>query len=164
MFEIGKIIVHRDHGLCKISGVEHVSYVDKDYFILYPINDDSTKIMVPCDGIDCLCREVISKEDCLNLIDSLNDLDGSFIQDNKKRKEEYAKLLKSNRLIDIAHLMKMLNSLFKEKRESNKMIGLIDNALYKEAREKLYSEIGYVLGIDSYDEIENLIKSKLNFC
>ena len=39
-----------------------------------------------------------------------------------------------------------------------------DNALYKEAREKLYSEIGYVLGIDSYDEIENLIKSKLNFC
>lgn len=161
MFEIGKIIVHRDHGLCRITGVEHVSYVDKDYFVLYPKDNDTTKIMVPCDTAEAICREVISKDECIKVIESIKSLDNTFINDNKRRKEEYTKLLHSENLLDIAYLMKMLVNLFEDKKSQNKMIGSIDSNLFNEAKNKLYSEVGFVLGLDSFDDVESYILERI---
>ena len=83
MFEIGEMIIHRDHGLCKIAGIEHVAYVDKDYFVLYPSANESTKIMIPCEMANSICRKVVSKEECLKVIEEYNLIADEIIKDNK---------------------------------------------------------------------------------
>ncbi len=161
MFDVGQTIVHRDHGLCEITGVERVSYVNKDYFVMYPLGNRSTKIMVPCDNADAICRKVISKEECLNAIDMINRMDGTWIQDNKKRKEVSMKLLQSENILDLVLLIKMLKNLIKEKKAANKVLGSVDSSIYNEAVQKLYSEFGYVLGIDSFEDIESFIQKRI---
>lgn len=161
MFEVGQVVVHKDHGLCEIKGTEFISYVSKDYFVLYPENNKNTKILVPCDMIESICRHVISKEECLSIIDQIKDMDKEYIVDNKKRKEEYVKMLQSGNLFEIVHLIKMLRNLFEDKKASNKMIGTIDTSIYNDAVNKLYSEIRYVLGLNSFEEVETFIESRI---
>ena len=160
MFDIGEMIVHRDHGLCKIVGIEHVSYVDKDYFVLYPNGNESTKIMVPCEMASSLCRQLTSKEECLKVLDEFSLIDDEIIKDNKRRKEEYTRLLHNDNLKDLVYLIKMLEQLFEEKNSSNKIIGTIDSSLYNEAKKKLVSEVAYVLDFESLEETEEFIKNK----
>lgn len=160
MFEIGEMIIHRDHGLCKIAGIEHVAYVDKDYFVLYPNANESTKIMIPCEMANSICRRVVSKEECLKVIEEYNLIADEIIKDNKKRKEEYTKLLHSDNLKDLVYLIKMLDLLFEEKSSLNKVIGTIDSSLYNEARKKLFSEITYVLEFETEKEAEIFLNNK----
>ena len=162
MFEIGQIVVHHEYGLCKIKDIELISYVNKDYYIMYPLDNDKTKIMVPCDNASSMCRKLINKKECLEMIDSIDSLDDTFIIDNKKRKEESLKLLQSENLLDIAKLLKTLAKLFREKKAKNKTIGTIDSSIYNEAKNKLYSEIGYVLGMKTFDEVESYIMSHIH--
>ncbi len=161
MFKIGDYLVHRDHGICQIKSIQHIDYVDKDYFVMYGYNNDMTKIMVPCERVDEFCRELVSKDECLSLIDQIKDLDSDYIADNKKRKEECTRLLQSGHLIDLAHMMKMLFGFFEEKKANNKMIGTIDLSLFNEAKNKLYSEIQYVLNFNSFDEVDSFIKNRI---
>lgn len=162
MFEINQVLVHKDHGLCKIVGIEHVQYVDKDYYVLHAKNNEKTKIMVPCDKIDELCRNLITKEDLVALIDKVKKENDDFIVDNKKRKEEYYRMLQSGDLFQIAMIIKFLKHLFKEKKANNKMIGSIDLTLFNDAKEKLYSEFQFVLGLQSFDEVEQFILKRQN--
>ena len=159
MFEVGQIVVHHEYGLCKIKEIELISYVNKNYYIMYPLDNDNTKIMVPCDNASTMCRRLITKQECLDMIGMISSLDDTYINDNKRRKEESLKLLQSDNLLDIAKLLKALTNLFKEKRAANKAIGTIDSSIYNEARNKLFSEIGYVLGIKTFDEVEDFILS-----
>lgn len=158
MFDVGQIVIHKDHGVCVIKDVEHVSYVDKDYFIMYQIDQVTTKIMVPVDNIESMCRNLITKEQALDLIKKYNLIDGEYIVDNKKRKEEYTKLLKSGNLEDLIYLIKILEKLFEDKKSANKAIGTIDSSLYNEAKHKLYQELSYVLGTD-FNAIDLLIEN-----
>lgn len=159
MFDIGQIVIHKDHGVCIIKDKDHVSYLDKDYFILYQIDQVNTKIMVPVDSIQTICRLLISKTQALELIKKFNLIDGDYIVDNKKRKEEYTKLLKSGDLEDLIYLIKILEKLFKDKKHVNKAIGTIDSSLYNEAKNKLYQELSYVLDMN-YDAIDSLLNNR----
>lgn len=161
MVDIGQVVVHQDHGLCKIIGMEHVNYVDKDYYVMYAKNDQVTKIMVPCDKIDTLCRRVITEEECLKVIDQIKNLDEDFITDNKKRKEEYLKMLQSGDLLNIAHLIKLLYHLFEEKKANNKAIGTVDISMFNDAKNRLFSEMQYVLKLNSFDDVELFIKNRI---
>lgn len=161
MFEIGKTIIHKDHGLCKIVDIEHIPSLNKDYFIMYPKNNDATKIMVPVSMASSMLRDVVSKEECYRIISCFKTIQGEVIQDNKRRKEEYSKLLHSDNLEDLVFLILMFNKLFDEKKNQNKIIGSIDSSMYNEAKNKLLSEIAYVLNISSIEDVEIYIKSHL---
>lgn len=158
MFNVGQVVIHKDHGICIIKDIEHVSYVDKDYFVMFQIKNENTKIMVPVEGVENICRNLIDKEKALDLISKYSSIDGEYISDNKKRKEEYNKLLHSENLEDLIFLIKMLEKLFDDKKISNKAIGTIDSTLYNEAKNRLYSELCYVLEID-HQAIELLIQN-----
>ena len=93
------------------------------------------------------------------IIKKFNLIDGDYIVDNKKRKEEYTKLLKSGDLEDLIYLIKILEKLFKDKKHVNKAIGTIDSSLYNEAKNKLYQELSYVLDMN-YDAIDSLLNNR----
>jgi RNA polymerase-interacting CarD/CdnL/TRCF family regulator len=159
--DINKIIVHKDHGLCKIVGKEYMSFVSKNYYIMNPLSTPNMKVMVPEDKTNEFCRDVLTREQCLHIVDSIKNLSDDYIVDNKKRKEEYTKLLHSENLLDIAQLLKYLWTMFENKRANNKAIGSIDTSIFNEAKTKLYSEIQYVLEIKDEDGVIEFIKSRL---
>jgi RNA polymerase-interacting CarD/CdnL/TRCF family regulator len=159
--DINKIIVHKDHGLCKIVGKEYMSFVSKNYYIMNPLSTPNMKVMVPEDKTKEFCRDVLTREQCLHIVDSIKNLSDDYIVDNKKRKEEYTKLLHSENLLDIAQLLKYLWTMFENKRANNKAIGSIDTSIFNEAKTKLYSEIQYVLEIKDEDGVVEFIKSRL---
>jgi RNA polymerase-interacting CarD/CdnL/TRCF family regulator len=160
-FDIGQIVVHKDHGLCKIDSKEFLSFAKKDYYVMYPLSAPTMKVMVPEDNAEIVCRNLLTKEQCLNVIDKMKTLRTDYIVDNKKRKEVYSKLLQSSNLEDIAQLINHLYFLFKDKKAANKAIGTIDTAIYNDAKQKLYSELGYVLELDSFEAVDNFIGKRL---
>lgn len=160
-FEIGQIVVHKDYGLCRIDSTEFLSFANKEYFVMYPLSSPTMKIMVPEDRADIMCRKLLTKEQCLNVIDKMKTLSKDYIVDNKKRKEAYSKLLQSSNLEDIAQLINHLYFLFKDKKAANKAIGTIDTTIYNDAKQKLYSELGYVLELNSFEEVDDFIGKRL---
>jgi RNA polymerase-interacting CarD/CdnL/TRCF family regulator len=126
-----------------------------------PLSTPNMKVMVPEDKTKEFCRDVLTREQCLHIVDSIKNLSDDYIVDNKKRKEEYTKLLHSENLLDIAQLLKYLWTMFENKRANNKAIGSIDTSIFNEAKTKLYSEIQYVLEIKDEDGVIEFIKSRL---
>lgn len=162
MFDLGQIIVHHEHGLCLIKDFKFVPVVQKNYFVMYPLQNQSMKIMVPEDNINNICRSLSSKEECLKILCAYKTLESDYIEDNKKRKEEGNKLLKNGDLLSLARLLKMLNKLFEDKKKINKTIGSIDYTMFNDAKSKFLQEIGYVFNIENIEEIEKFVNKKIN--
>lgn len=67
MFKIGDYVVY-NRDVCKIDGIREKQFMNKDYYVMRPIDDDTLKLDVPIDISDEYLRSVISKEEALALI------------------------------------------------------------------------------------------------
>lgn len=93
MYKKGDYVVKMLEGICKI---ENIGYPDttetnntKEYYILVPINEKTSKIYLPVDYIDGRIRNMISKEEAIQLIKSIPNITKTEIHNEKLRKQEY---------------------------------------------------------------------------
>lgn len=70
-------------------------------------------------------------------------------------------MLQSGDLLNIAHLIKLLYHLFEEKKANNKAIGTVDISMFNDAKNRLFSEMQYVLKLNSFDDVELFIKNRI---
>lgn len=160
MYQIGDIVVHKVHGISEIIDIVKFSYGDDLFYKIVPNIDKKLKIYVPVKNEKDIIRSVISLKEADELITYIKGIDASVVNDSKSRRDEYARMLNTGNIKDLAFLTKKLLILRNEKIKNNRVIGIIDQDTFVKASNMLFDELSIVYSCPK-EEIENMISLEL---
>jgi len=164
MFQVGDYIVCGSNGVCKVEevGPLRLSRVSKDrtYYTLKPVYDAGGKIFIPVDNDKVVLRFILSKEQVMELLEEIPQIDRLWIKDEKKREQEYKSAVNS---CDCKRLVQIIKTLYFRKRErirNGKKMTAVDDRYFHIAEERLYEELALALSI-SKNEVEKYIRQHI---
>lgn len=122
MYKVNDIVIYGMNGVCKIVEIEEKNLMgtQKTYLVLNPLNGDKSTYYVPVDNEALLSkmRKLLSKDEINQLIDSMPKEKILWLENERKRKECYKKII-----VDGNHceLIRMIKAIYLEKkRQRNK--------------------------------------------
>ena len=152
MFSVNEYVIYGSEGVCKVESIGHpdITGLDKsrEYYTLSPVYR-SGKIYTPTDST-IIMRKVITKNQAQELIGGIKDIssDLDVPKDAKLANVFYRDMVRS---YECPNLIKVIKHVFKKQREcaeAKRNVPAVDMKFFKLAEEMLYSEFGFVLGID----------------
>lgn len=159
MLEVGKIIVHKKHGICTIK--EHIQMMGQDYYKLVPNFDETMSIFVPVSKEQELLREVLTKDEATELVSFMREINDDVIADTKERRDTFQKKFSTGELKDLAYVCRKLFLLKQEKEKTNTKFCLTDSNMYEKANKMLLDEFSLAFNIDRsliFDYVSKLIR------
>ncbi len=156
MLKVGDIVVHKKHGICRISQI--LQMLDLDYYQLIPHFDESMAIFVPVMKESELLRSVLTKDEADNLISYMREIDKDLIEDTKERRDDFHKKFSSGDLKDLAYICRKLFLLKKSKEKTNAKFCLTDSTMFEKANKMLLDELSIAYNIDRSQIFEYVSK------
>lgn len=164
MYSKDDIVMYATQGVCKITDITTKEIGGKkiDYYVLKPIYSETSLLYIPVanEKLTSRLRRVLSKEEIIELIKSLNDEESVWIENENLRKEKYKELLSNS---DRRGLIAMIKTLYIHKNylyEQGKKLHVSDERFFKDAEKILYEEFALVLNIKT-EEVLPFIKEQL---
>lgn len=164
MFEVGEYVVYGNSGVCKVEkiGTLDVGGVSKDklYYTLTPLYLTGSKVFTPIDNEKVIMRPIISKENAMELIDDIVNVETLWIIDEKKREEVYKEAVKK---CDCRELVSIIKTVYLRKQvrlAEGKKITSSDEKYFKMAEDYLFGELALPLKMDK-DKIEDFIIQRI---
>lgn len=142
--------------VCKVKQIKHNNINDKDYYVLIPIEDESLIIDVPTENKLGFLRDIISKEDALNLIKNMKYIEPLDIINEKNIENTYKELICSNNHENLIKIIKTSYLRNKARENSKKKISEKDFNYFEKAEKYLYNELAVALN-KSFDETKEYI-------
>ncbi|WP_289292985.1 CarD family transcriptional regulator [Romboutsia ilealis] len=161
MFKVNDYIMYGLTGVCQVVDITKESFIDnlqKEYYVLKYIYDNDTIIKIPTDNEKISMRKLLSKEDIATLINSMPNSETIWIDNDRKRNEEFKSILKTG---DIENLVKLIRSIYldKEYKQSiGKKLYKVDDEIMQTAERLLNEEFATILNI-SPDEVSTYIST-----
>ena len=164
MFEKGQYIIYGIRGVCEVMDITTIDRPGgpqgKLYYVLRPYYHQDSKIVTPVDSDKTVIRPLLTREEALELIDRIQDVQEMEVTEDKQREERYKEALKT---CDCRVWVSMIKALYLRRKDrieqGNKMTDL-DERYFKTAEENLYSELALSLGM-SRDEMVDYIKGRV---
>ena len=164
MLEKGHVFVYGASGVCRLDDICLRDYGGgkKEYYILQPVFDLRSSLSIPADSpvFASHARELLSKEEVLEIIDSLPESKAEWIANDKERIETFRNLLEGGVRQDIAALIRTLYLHKMELAEKGKKLRSSDETIMQRAEKLLFGEFAWVLGIDP-KEVVPFIKERI---
>lgn len=159
MKQVGDYIVYRKD-VCKIADIKKNHFNDMDYYLLIPIDDESLHIDVPIENRMGYLRDLISKEEVVNIIKKIPMI--TVIESDEKRLEyEYKNLLSEGTHENLIKIIKTTYLRNKDRLDNKKKISDKDNHYFQLAEKYLYNEFSVVLDMNYDDTKEYVINQVL---
>ncbi len=164
MLEKGHIFVYGASGVCRVDDICLRDYGagKKEYYILQPVYDLRASLSIPVESpvFASHARELLTKDEVLEIIDTFPNAEAEWIRNDKERIEVFRKLLEGGTRKDIAVLIRTLYLHKKELAEKGKKLRSTDESIMQRAEKLLFGEFAWVLGIDP-KEVIPFIKSRI---
>lgn len=164
MLNIGETVLYGTTGVCLVEGIEKKTLggEEKSYYVLRPQSLGKCTVFVPTDNKALLekVRRVLSREEILNIIDSLPKREDIWVDDDASRRERFSSILNGG---DRAELMLLIRTLYrreKQRRAEGKRLHIADERIMAEAERLLHDEFSAVLGIKE-NEVVPFIMNRL---
>lgn len=163
MFKKGDFVVNTNNGICEINDIVtmNMSGIDKEYYLLIPVAEQTAKVYVPIDLATQRIRLAMSKKDALELIESIKDIDEAYIENEKEREKTYKEALNSR---DPKRLVGIIKTLYLRKQDrvvAGKKNTAVDERYFKLAENHLHSELAFALQVDK-EKVQEMILNSLN--
>ncbi len=160
MFQVNDHVVYGNYGICVVKAIgslEMDSVVkDRLYYTLEPLYTQKNTIYTPVDSEKNSLRRAITREEALELIDRIPQVETVWVPDEKRREERYREIMRQN---DCMGWMQIIKTLYlkKQKRLAEGRKNTARDELYlKLAEDFLYGEFAAALDVEK-DEVEDLI-------
>lgn len=162
MFKVGDYIVCGHNGVCKVEriGVLEKSSDGRLFYTLSPLEDKTAHIFTPVDNVKMTMRPVMTKQEALQLVESMGDLSSLAFSENDKKENTYKAVLKRCDPEELARLIKTIYERKRVRRLSGKKEMVTDAKYYKLAKKQLYGEIAAALSVET-DQVQYLIKEQI---
>lgn len=158
MFKVNDYVVYGLNGVCMVEDIEKMMLKNKEleYYILSPINNKKMTIKIPVDNKTMSIRELMSKNDVMNLIEFISKKETIQIDDYRKKNQEYKSIIRSGNVIEIIKVINSINLEKDEKTSLGKKINKTEDDILISAKKQLYQEMSIVLDIN-INEVEDYI-------
>lgn len=162
MFEKGNFVVNANNGICEISDIVtmNMSGVEKEYYVLVPIEEKTAKIFLPVDTAEKRIRPAMKKEDAWKLIKEIKAVDGVLVENEKEREKIYKEAINSRDPKRLISIMKTLYIRRKKRLEEGKKYTAVDDRYFKLAENHLHSELAFALGVQK-TEVGQIIEANI---
>ncbi len=162
MFNIGDTVLYGATGVCKIESLTErdVFGQKKNYYVLKPISQEKSTVFVPADNEALLdkMRKILSREEILEVIDSVAALEDVWVDDEAARRERFSSIIHSGDRVQVMLLIRTLYGVQEARRADGKRLHLMDERFMAEAERLLYDEFSAVLGIAHSEVVPFIIK------
>lgn len=142
MFKIGDVIVYSAHGLCKVDDIceKTVSNVTRSYYVLHPLGQSGLTISTPVDNDKVVMKKIMTRDEAEEILESFRSPGIDWIDDVRKRAQEYQKIIKTG---DRKKIAKVANTLVRKSLEfeenkrkmpeqEKKMLNMIEKIFFHE--------------------------------
>lgn len=164
MFKSGDYVVYGSRGVCQVEGVGTLSTpgVTKGriYYTLRPYYQNGTTIFTPADGNKVIMRPVTAREEAMELIEDMNQIETLWIGDEKKREQQYKEAM---RQCSIREQVKIIKTIYERKQmriAEGKKVTVVDEKYFHLAEDGLYGELAISLGL-TRDEAKKHVVSRV---
>ena len=165
MFEIGNYVVYGNTGICRIDDITTRDMmgngIEKEYYVLTPVNTDNAKAFLPVDNHKVVLRAVITKDEAVNLIDRIPQIKDIEESNDKLREEKYKQLSRQCDCESWVSIIKTIHVRKKERELQGKKPTATDERYFKLAEDKLYEELCFAMDLDR-DGIIDYIKMRID--
>ena len=164
--QIDEYVVYKTAGVCQVLAKESQSpdgQTEILYYKIKPLNDTNSMYYIPVAAAEEKLRRLLSKEQVLELIDSMADSEDkeTIWSDNRReRKEMYSQIMRGG---DQHALVQMISTLYFRKQSSEasgKRFSSMDENAMKNAETLLLQEFGVVLGLEP-EEVREYIDRRI---
>ena len=165
MFEIGDLIMYGARGVCRVKEITELDWdaacKGREYYVLEPLFN-SNMIYVPVDNQKVYMRPVMSKQEVLDLIDSMPDVEYESFKARsiQQLSRYYQSAIDSHDSSELIKLTKFIHMKKVAADENNKQLGQIDVRYMTHAENLLFGEIAAVLDIPRED-VESFIEDRI---
>lgn len=152
MFQVNDVVIYGHHGVCEITeiGKLKMSMADQEklYYTLRPVYHRDSAVYAPVENRRIIMRPVITREEADKLIAHIPQIETVWIVNEKAREVQFKEALQT---CDCEELVKIIKTLYMRKQqrlESGKKVTVVDEKYFRQAEDKLYQELAYVLGME----------------
>ncbi|MBE5889539.1 MAG: hypothetical protein E7282_01075 [Lachnospiraceae bacterium] len=160
MFEIGEYVLKIGNGVCRIDQIGHPDFAIGDkkqmYYYLVPETKKGTKLYVPVDGAEGRIRDVMTKDEAIELIEHMDEIAPLNVKVEKLREQEYKDAIRSGKPEQIVSVIKDLYFRRKKRLDAGKKTTACDEKYFRMAEDELYTELAFVLDKER-DDIPEMI-------
>ena len=164
MFQVNDVVIYGHHGVCEITdiGTLLMPMADKEklYYTLRPIYHKESAVYAPVENRRIIMRPVITRETAETLIRRIPEIETVWILNEKAREVQFKEAMHT---CDCEELIKIIKTLYLRKQqriESGKKVTVVDEKYFRQAEDKLYEELAYVLGMEK-KEISDYISKHM---
>ena len=158
MYKVNDYVVYKK-SVCKVKEIKNNKLNGIDYYILVPIDDDSLIIDVPVDNRMGYLRDVISKKETEELINSIPSIEPLDNIDDKYIEKTYKDLISG----DYKDLIKIIKTSYlrnEMRSKNNRRPSEKDLNYFNQAEKYLYNELSISLNM-SFDDTKNYIVTRV---
>ena len=155
MYQIGELVQYGTSGVCKVEEiVQGVSWMQKDTecYLLVPVNRKEEKIYTPVDNDRVKMRRILSKEEVMELLDKLSEIEGPAIFNEKQCETVYREELYSIDCYRWLGLLKTLCTRRAARLAIGKKITATDERYLKSVEERIREELSLIIGQEETDK------------
>lgn len=159
MNKVNDYIVYKKE-VCKIKEIKENKTINKKYYVLAPVSDDSLKLEIPItEKMDCL-RKVISKDNAIKLINNIPSIKPIENIDDKYIENTYKDLLMEGTYENLIKIIKTTYLRNDLRLKNKRKISEKDYNYFSQAENYLYNELAIALNM-TYDETKEYIINKV---
>ncbi len=167
MYNVNDYIMYGQKGVCRIGDITNIKNPqtgeEREYYVIYPINDINSKIYFPTSGSTSSIRPAMNRDDAQKLIDSLTSLPVFDDENSKMLEQQYKNALNDSDCRQAARIIKTVYIHRKEREAVGKKLTSTDARYLKMAEQKLYGELAFALG-KKISEMEEYIILCIDKC
>lgn len=164
MFKVGDFVVCGHNGVCEVKNIGPLEsmHAEKDrvYYTLVPYHDKDTVVFAPVDSQKIPLRDVMTKQEALDLIEETEKIAELQIKEERTREQKYKEAIKTCNGKELIKLIKTIYERKVEREAMGKKMTAADSRYFKAAEDALYNELAISLGVRE-EEAKNFIKNKI---
>ncbi len=167
-YKIGDKIIHKSIGVCTVSQILEKDYgfgVQK-YYVLVPFYvsgnaANNTETMVNVENTKQI-RNYTNKKEIMEILKKIPTLESLWMNDSKKRKELFLKILSDGDLLTLCQLVRTVYLKKIEYVELKKNVPITDTTFCSNAEKLIFEE--FAISLDKpIEEIKDLVVPKLRY-
>lgn len=164
MFQEGDYIVYGTRGVCLVKNIGTLDFSgasrEKLYYTLKPYYMEGSTVYAPVESTGLVIRSVMSRDEAMELIDGIPEIEELWIKDEKSREQAYKEAIKGCDNRELVRIIKTIYQRGQLRMAEGKKATMADNKYFKIAEENLYGELAVSLGM-SRDEVKQFIADRI---
>ena len=164
MFQKNDYVIYGSNGVCMVKDIGPLDIpgvpAERIYYTLVPRYTKDSQIFTPVDSTKAVMRPLICREDVMQLIEELPDLEPLWVKDEKQRETQYKETLRKCDCRELIRIIKTIYFRMQNRIAEGKKITASDEKYFHLAEERLYGEFAIILGIEK-DQVKDFITEKV---